>query len=144
MIATKKRSLIKSLSWRVLGSIDTFILSFVIINFSSDAYTYNLAFYIAGLEVITKTIIYYFHERIWNKFNIGRVANKVKRTRSLIKALTWRITASLDTFLLSYIITGRFDWATTIAFFEIITKAILYYLHERGWNKIKWGRVYEK
>jgi uncharacterized membrane protein len=142
MIATKKRSLIKSLSWRVLGSIDTFILSFVIINFSSDNYTYDLAFYIAGLEVITKTIIYYFHERIWNKFNIGRIYNKVKRTRSLIKALTWRITASLDTFLLSYIITGRFDWATTIAFFEIITKAILYYLHERGWNKIKWGRVY--
>ncbi len=144
MIATKKRSLIKSLSWRVLGSIDTFILSFVIINFSSDNYTYDLAFYIAGLEVITKTIIYYFHERIWNKFNIGRIGNKVKRTRSLIKALTWRITASLDTFLLSYIITGRFDWATTIAFFEIITKAILYYFHERGWNKIKWGRVYEK
>lgn len=144
MIATKKRSLIKSLSWRVLGSIDTFILSFVIINFSSDNYTYDLAFYIAGLEVITKTIIYYFHERIWNKFNIGRIGDKVKRTRSLIKALTWRITASLDTFLLSYIITGRFDWATTIAFFEIITKAILYYLHERGWNKIKWGRVHEK
>jgi len=141
MIATKKRSLIKSLSWRVLGSIDTFILSFVIINFSSDNYTYDLAFYIAGLEVITKTIIYYFHERIWNKFNIGRIGDKVKRTRSLIKALTWRVTASLDTFLLSYIITGRFDWATTIAFFEIITKAILYYLHERGWNKIKWGRI---
>jgi len=141
MIATKKRSLIKSLSWRILGSIDTFILSFVIINFSSDNYTYDLAFYIAGLEVITKTIIYYFHERIWNKFNIGRIGDKVKRTRSLIKALTWRITASLDTFLLSYIITGRFDWATTIAFFEIITKAILYYLHERGWNKIKWGRI---
>ena len=144
MIATKKRSLIKSLSWRILGSIDTYILSFVIINFSSDNYTYDLAFYIAGLEVITKTIIYYFHERIWNKFNIGRIGDKVKRTRSLIKALTWRITASLDTFLLSYIITGRFDWATTIAFFEIITKAILYYLHERGWNKIKWGRVYKK
>jgi len=141
MIATKKRSLIKSLSWRILGSIDTYILSFVIINFSSDNYTYDLAFYIAGLEVITKTIIYYFHERIWNKFNIGRIGDKVKRTRSLIKALTWRITASLDTFLLSYIITGRFDWATTIAFFEIITKAILYYLHERGWNKIKWGRI---
>lgn len=144
MISTKKRSLFKSLSWRILGSIDTFILSFVIINFSSDNYTYDLAFYIAGLEVITKTIIYYFHERIWNKFNIGRIGDKVKRTRSLIKALTWRITASLDTFLLSYIITARFDWATTIAFFEIITKAILYYLHERGWNKIKWGRVHEK
>lgn len=64
MIATKKRSLVKSLSWRVLGSIDTFVLSFVIINFSTDDYTYDLAFYIAGLEVLTKTVIYYLHERI--------------------------------------------------------------------------------
>ncbi len=142
MIATKKRSLVKSLSWRVLGSIDTFVLSFIIINFSTDDYTYDLAFYIASLEVLTKTVIYYLHERIWNKSNIGRIGDRVKRTRSLIKAFTWRITASLDTFLLSYVITSRFDWATSIAFFEIITKAILYYFHERGWNKIKWGRVY--
>jgi uncharacterized membrane protein len=65
---------------------------------------------------------------------LEELAIKLKEHVSLIKALTWRITASLDTFLLSYIITGRFDWATTIAFFEIITKAILYYLHERGWK----------
>ena len=67
MIVTKKRSFIKALSWRVIGSIDTFVLSLIIINFSSENYTYDLAFYIATLEVITKTIIYYLHERLWNK-----------------------------------------------------------------------------
>ena len=82
------------------------------------------------------------HERLWNRFNIGRIKEKVNRIRSLVKAFTWRIAASLDTFLISYLITGRFDWATSIAFFEIITKAFLYYFHERGWNKINWGRVY--
>ena len=142
MVVTKKRSFIKAISWRVIGSIDTFILSLMIINFSSENYTYDLAFYIASLEVITKTIIYYLHERLWNKFHIGRIKQKVNRIRSLIKALTWRIAASLDTFLISYLITGRFDWATSIALFEIITKAILYYLHERGWNRINWGRVF--
>ena len=142
MIVTKKRSLIKAIIWRVIGSIDTFILSLIIINFSSQNYTYDLAFYIATLELLTKTIFYYLHERLWNQFNIGRVKKKVNRTRSLVKAFTWRIAASLDTFLISYLITGRFDWATSIASFEIITKAILYYLHERGWNKIDWGRIY--
>ena len=142
MIVTKKRSLIKAIIWRVIGSIDTFILSLIIINFSSQNFTYDLAFYIATLELLTKTIFYYLHERLWNKFNIGRVKKKVNRTRSLVKAFTWRIAASLDTFLISYLITGRFDWATSIASFEIITKAILYYLHERGWNKIDWGRIY--
>ena len=143
MKVTKKRSLFKSISWRIIGSIDTFILSLIIINYYSYEYTYNLAFYIASLEVISKTFIYYFHERLWNKSNIGRNDKKATRLRSFIKAITWRVTASLDTFFISYIITGRFDWATSIAFFEIITKAILYYLHERGWNKVNWGRIYQ-
>tara|TARA_B100000900_G_scaffold192905_1_gene163217 strand:- start:985 stop:1413 length:429 start_codon:yes stop_codon:yes gene_type:complete len=142
MKVTKKRSLFKSISWRIIGSIDTFILSLIIINYYSYEYTYNLAFYIASLEVISKTFIYYFHERLWNKSNIGRNDKKATRLRSFIKAITWRVTASLDTFFISYIITGRFDWATSIAFFEIITKAILYYLHERGWNKVNWGRIF--
>jgi uncharacterized membrane protein len=143
MIITKKRSLIKSLTWRLLGSIDTFILSLIIINYSSEKYTYDLALYIASFEIITKTILYYFHERIWNIFKIGRLKEKVRRGRSLFKAMTWRVIASLDTFFLSYIITGRFDWATSIAIFEIITKAIIYYFHERAWNRVKWGRVIE-
>ena len=140
MIITKKRSLIKSLTWRLLGSIDTFILSLIIINYSSEKYSYDLALYIASFEIITKTILYYFHERIWNIFKIGRLKEKVRRGRSLFKAMTWRVIASLDTFFLSYIITGRFDWATSIAIFEIITKAIIYYFHERAWNRVKWGR----
>ena len=143
MIITKKRSLIKSLTWRLLGSIDTFILNLIIINYSSEKYTYDLALYIASFEIITKTILYYFHERIWNIFKIGRLKEKVRRGRSLFKAMTWRVIASLDTFFLSYIITGRFDWATSIAIFEIITKAIIYYFHERAWNRVKWGRVIE-
>ena len=143
MIITKKRSLIKSLTWRLLGSIDTFILSLIIINYSSEKYSYDLALYIASFEIITKTILYYFHERIWNIFKIGRLKEKVRRGRSLFKAMTWRIIASLDTFFLSYIITGRFDWATSIAIFEIITKAIIYYFHERAWNRVKWGRLIE-
>ena len=81
------------------------------------------------------------HERIWNNFKIGRLENSVRRSRSFYKALTWRCLASLDTFLVSFIITGRFDWATSIAIFEIITKSIIYYFHERIWNKVKWGRI---
>ncbi len=143
MIITKKRSLVKSFTWRLLGSIDTFVLSLIIINYFSDKYSYDLALYIASFEIITKTILYYVHERVWNIFKIGRLKEKVKRARSFYKAVTWRIIASLDTFFLSYIITGRFDWATSIAIFEIITKAIIYYLHERAWNRVKWGRLIE-
>ena len=141
MIVSKKRSITKSITWRFLGSLDTFFISLIIINYSTQNYSFDLAFYIAGLEFITKTFLYYLHERILNNFKIGRLENSVRRSRSFYKALTWRFLASLDTFLVSFIITGRFDWATSIAIFEIITKSIIYYLHERIWNKVKWGRI---
>ena len=63
------------------------------------------------------------------------------KLRSFIKGITWRALATTDTFLLSYIVTRELKWASTIALFEILTKAILYYLHERIWNKYYWGRV---
>ena len=59
--------------------------------------------------------------------------------RSFLKTITWRILATSDTFLISWLITGRFDWAGMIAGVEVITKMVLYYFHERGWNRITWG-----
>jgi len=60
--------------------------------------------------------------------------------RSLIKALTWRVTGTLDTTLISFIVTGKIKWALSIGLVEFITKTILYYLHERIWNKIGFGK----
>ena len=59
--------------------------------------------------------------------------------RSIAKALSWRTLGSIDTFVLSWIVTGNFVWAGSIASFEVVTKMILYYFHERGWSHIKWG-----
>ena len=63
------------------------------------------------------------------------------KKRSFTKALSWRFFASLDTFLISYIITGKLSWAGSITLLEIITKTVLHYLHERGWNKFNWGTL---
>ena len=63
------------------------------------------------------------------------------RIRSLIKTITWRILASLDTFLIAWFVSGSISVGGWIATIEVITKIILYYFHERGWNKIKWGRL---
>ena len=56
------------------------------------------------------------------------------KTRSLTKTITWRLLGSLDTLLLSWLITGKAILALTIASAEIITKLVLYYWHERIWN----------
>ena len=61
-------------------------------------------------------------------------------TRSVTKTVTWRVTGSLATFLIAYIITGSFDVAGVIGVAQVITNTILYYIHERVWNCIIWGQ----
>ena len=60
--------------------------------------------------------------------------------RSITKALTWRALASLATFIISYIVTGNIAAATGIASVQVVVNLILYYVHERIWNKIDWGQ----
>ena len=58
--------------------------------------------------------------------------------RSLAKTVSWRITGSFSTFMISYLILGSFAVASSIAIVQIIANTILYYVHERVWNKIPW------
>ena len=60
--------------------------------------------------------------------------------RSLAKAISWRITGTVDTFLISWLITGELLLASGIAATEVVTKIALFWIHERVWNKIQWGR----
>ena len=68
----------------------------------------------------------------------GKVEDNVKR--SLLKTISWRLIGTLDTILISWAITGALTLAFSIGFVELVTKMILYYFHERAWNKINWGR----
>ncbi|MCD4757317.1 MAG: DUF2061 domain-containing protein [Arcobacteraceae bacterium] len=64
-----------------------------------------------------------------------------KAYRSIVKTISWRIVGTLDTIAVSYFITSSFVMAASIGSIEVVTKIILYYLHERGWNKIKLGKI---
>ena len=76
-----------------------------------------------------------------------------KPIKSLMKSVSWRIVGTIDTMIISYIITGKITVALSIGSVEILSKTILYYFHERLWahiHKIKlklWiksnGRQYE-
>lgn len=61
--------------------------------------------------------------------------------RSIAKAVSWRITGTLDTFLISWLITGEMLLATGIAATEVVTKIFLYWFHERIWNRVRWGKT---
>jgi uncharacterized membrane protein len=64
--------------------------------------------------------------------------------RSLVKAISWRVTGTLDTILIAFLITGQAKWALSIGFVELFTKIFLYYVHERIWTRLTFGLVKEK
>jgi uncharacterized membrane protein len=132
---TKLRSLIKGISWRCLGTIDTFVLAYIFLG------SIKFAAPIAGVEVFTKIFLYYFHERGWNLVKWGREQNIPTHTRSIMKGISWRIIGSFDTMTISYLVSGNPWGALKIGTTEVFTKIGLFYIHERIWALIPWGRL---
>ncbi|MEN8125670.1 MAG: DUF2061 domain-containing protein [Bacteroidota bacterium] len=77
---------------------------------------------------------------LFNKNNGNYYKKGATKRRSLVKAITWRTIGTLDTIIISYILTGKIAIAVSIGGIEIFTKMILYFFHERIWNFIKWGK----
>ena len=125
-----KRHIAKTITWRLVGTIDTVILSWII---SGDPF---IGLKIGFAEVVTKMLLYYLHERIWFKVNLAD-----SKKRHIVKTITWRFIGSLDTIILSWIISGDPLVGLKIGFAEVVTKMVLYYLHERAWYKINFGLV---
>jgi uncharacterized membrane protein len=65
---------------------------------------------------------------------------KVTKSRSFVKALSYRVWGTLSSFAVAYILTGNATLSGAIAFWETVVKIFIYYAHERGWNYIQWGR----
>lgn len=128
------RSFLKGISWRIMGTIDTIIISYI---YTLDPLS---ALKIGMTEVLTKIVLYYIHERIYFKTFGNKV---VQRKISLLKGMTWRIIGSIDTILIAWIYTGSPLTGLKIGATEFLTKVILYYIHERVWNRIKIGTIEE-
>ena len=152
----RKRHIAKTITWRIIGSIDTWIIGYVLIRFFSEEQQEGVnmmaaeaASYIAGLEVITKTILYYFHERIWYGL-IWMTDNQ--KLRHIIKTISWRLVGAIDTILLVFIVyyflfdstKGASEVALSMFSIEIVTKMVLYYFHERIWFSSNFGVIKPK
>jgi len=75
------------------------------------------------------------------RVGMGRLARWTEtHARSLAKAVSWRATGSLDTFLIAFVITGSPKLAGSVAVTEILTKILIYYVHERIWAWVRWGK----
>lgn len=149
-----KRSVAKAVSWRVVGTIDTLILSYLLITYlgpffgleNSEGEALKAASYIAITEVATKLVFYFLHERFWAWLRWGTSAVNGRRKesyrRTTTKTATWRTIASLDTMVLAWFFTGNIATAMSIGGLEVFTKLILYFFHERIWSNLPFGIVH--
>ena len=141
-----KRHIAKTITWRIVGTLDTWVISWLLVYYLGEKpeEATQAASFIALLEMITKTILYYLHERVWYRISWGNTKQKI---RHLIKTISWRFVGALDTialvFLVYYILFSTTDGAAEVAIsmfsIEVITKMILYYIHERIWFSSNWG-----
>lgn len=128
-----KRHIAKSVTWRIIGTLDTILLAWL---FSGDPIT---GLQIGFAEVLTKMVLYYLHERLWFKIRVGSIENKDSKKRHIAKTITWRIVGTIDTMILAWVISGDPMIGLKVGGAEVVTKMILYYLHERGWYRLDYG-----
>jgi uncharacterized membrane protein len=136
------RSLVKGISWRVIGTVDTTLLSWLFTG------ALHKAVRIGSIEFFTKIFLFYLHERIWLKVPWARtlveedgvLVPRDEHRRSVAKGLSWRITGTIDTIIIAFLVTGRGLQALSIGLTEVATKLVLYYWHERIWQRLNFGR----
>lgn len=137
---SKKRHFAKTITWRIIGTLDTMLLAWII---TGDPVA---GFKIGALELVTKFILYYIHERVWSNVRLRETEKKAvkidkNKKRHIIKTFSWRTIGTLDTMFLAWIITGNPLTGLKISLFELVTKMGLYYLHERAWFMSNYGVI---
>jgi uncharacterized membrane protein len=126
------RSVVKAFTWRVVGTLDTTIISLL------QTGDFKISLKIGSTDFVSKIGLYYLHERAWIYF-VGR--KTLIKNVSIFKAVTWRTIGSLDTAMWAWIYTGSAITGLKIGGYEVLTKIGLYYLHERLWAQVPIGTV---
>jgi uncharacterized membrane protein len=133
------RSVIKGFTWRVIAFIDTMVMALLVTWILDGKPHFEAGLTIAGFEFVIKIAIYYFHERAWQ---IGWQDRVFTPKETFFKTLTWRIVATVTTFIIAGKVLDSFAGAALgIALAESVSKFIFFYLHERLWLRIPLGTV---
>lgn len=136
---THKRSVAKTLTVRVLFTLSHLLNGFIVTG------QLVLGAQIAGVATLVNMFLFWAHERCWNFVQWNRKPGDSKmfldgQPRTISKSITWRAVITINNFMIPYIMTG--SWKSAAAFLGIATilNIIVYYTHERVWNKISWGK----
>ena len=135
------RTIVKLVTWRI-----TMICTQTLSGYLTTG-SWTTGLQIAGILAIINTFVFWLHDRIWNKFNWGRVKDSKKQfhekyIRTIAKSVTFRILMIIIITSVAYLRTGSFITALKFMGTAAIFAIIAYWLHERAWNFsiARWGK----
>ena len=132
------RTIFKMITWRILQII-VYVVNTLLV-------TGNLVLGIklAGAALVVNSTMYWFHERLWNMTDWARVASTSKFTekqwRTIGKMISWRVLMIISVFLIAFITTGAWEASIKIMSSIIVVNIVMYWLHERTWLMLTWGK----
>jgi uncharacterized membrane protein len=136
---TQQRSIVKTLTIRVLFSLSHLVNGFIVSG------SWIIGAQILGIAAVVNMTLHWAHERVWNWVQWNRKPEddrffKDGHPRTVSKSVTWRALITINNFMIPYLLTG--SWKTAAAFLTIATvmNIVIYYTHERVWNKFAWGK----
>lgn len=136
---TQLRSVFKTLTIRVLFSLSHLVNGFIVSG------SWIIGAQIVGIAAVINMCLHWAHERGWNYAQWNRKPKDDLmfldgQPRTISKSITWRILITFNNFMIPYLTTG--SWKSAVAFLTIATfmNIVIYYTHERVWNKINFGK----
>ena len=137
---TQQRSIAKTLTIRVLFSLSHLLNGFIVSG------SWIIGAQILGIAAVVNMLLHWAHERVWNWVQWNRKPGDTAmfqdgQPRTISKSITWRALITVNNFVIPYITTG--SWQAAVAFLTIATvmNIVIYYSHERVWNRMAWGKL---
>ena len=135
-----RRSLAKTITVRICFTLSHLLNGFIVTG------TLAAAAQIASVATLINMFLFWAHERVWNWFQWNRKPAddrffKDGHPRTISKSITWRLLITTSNFLIPYLLTGSIGKALAFLTLATIFNAIIYYTHERVWNRFSWAKT---
>jgi uncharacterized membrane protein len=134
---THKRTIIKTISYRVINTLVTFLMTFLLFGVSAA-----LAGSVALAQIVLGSTIFYLYDRVWLRVSWARENIHEDVKRSIVKTIGYRLIVLCAGFVIArLILTSSNETAVWWTITLMVLSMMFYYVHERIWLKIKWGRI---
>ena len=135
-----RRTIAKVITLRILFTIIHVLTAYIATG------SWEQGFQIAVIATVINSFIYWTFERIWNipqwkRFGSDKLVWGEAHLRTIVKSATWRVVITASNILIPFFVTGSWGKAILYAGISTIVNIVFFYLHERAWVTVQWGKL---